>query len=370
MAVAGGNTGNAGDTTTPIVSTTPTSSSSSGPSTPSTIPTTPLPQILITAADIEQAVQSNDGAERLASLLNQVITNQNQAINSLIGSAGPIPINNHLDMQGNRVTNLSATPASPTDAVSKAHADASYSAPVLAPQLEANGAAPLQSYRVLNNDFQQESSSTWLNKLASTAPSGNSSSVSYGASSGGYTPITVSAGFFTRADGSVVPYPAYNDSLAVPTSFTINTISRSGGVVTGNTTTANTLQAGDTIVITGVGDGSYDGQFVLSFVGTGGSPPGPVFQFSQAGANSSSSGGTISLFGIYYYCIDPVLLKIFRIGPYSVDNLANRINAQQDGGTLIAVAAVTASGGDTVNSAGGGTSPQQNIGGANRIIYT
>jgi len=324
---------------------------------------TPLPQILVTADDVR------GDPEHFASLLNQIFTNQNQMINALLGSGGSIPINTDLDLQGNKVTNLSTdTPTSPSDAVSKAHADATYSAPVLAPQLEANGSSPLSTYRIVSNPYQQELNTSYLNTVANTAPAANSSNVTFGSPSGGFVPVTISSGLFTRADGTTIPYPQFNDSVPTPAIFNINTISRTSGLVTGNTTGVNTLQAGNTVVVAGVGNTSYNGQFVLTFVGTGGSPPGPVFQFSQAGADSSSSGGTISLYGIYYYCLKPSILQLYRVGPYAVDTVANRINAQKDGSGIIAIVSVTGAGGDPTNTAAGATSPQQNIGGGNRIL--
>jgi hypothetical protein len=324
-------------------------------------PNSPVPLILITADDIR------GDPERFAALLNAEFQNLVQKINSLIGAAGTIHFNSHVDLQGNSIRNVAA-PSGPNDVVTKIAADASYSAPALAPQLEATGASPLLTYRQLNNPNQRELSSTFLQAMGNTSPQANSSNIAFGAPSGGFVPVTISSGVQTRADGSTLPYAQFNDSASLPATFNINTISRTGNVVTGNTTGANTLQTGETVSVAGVGDTSYNGTFVLTFVGIGGSPPGPVFQYAQAGTNSSSSGGTISLFGVYYYVINPLIGKVYRVGPFAVDTAQNRLNAASDGISIIAVSTITGSGGNTTNSAAGATSPIENTGGGNRIL--
>ena len=326
-------------------------------------PNSPIPLILITADDVR------GDPNNFAALLNNEFQNIIQKLNSLIGAAGTVSINSHLDLTGNSIRNV-APPELPGDVVNLGHANENYSAPALAPQLEATGSSPLSTYRQLNNPNQRELSTSHLNALGNTAPQTNNSDIAFGAPSGGFIPVTISSGVQERADGSSLPYAQLNDSVAVPTTFNINTISRTSNVVTGNTTGVNTLQTGNTVAIAGVGDSSYNGTFVLTFVGIGGSPPGPVFQFNQAGANSSSSGGTISLFGVYYYVMDPAVGKVYHVGPFAADTSQNRINATADGLAMIAVAVVTGSGGDTTNSAAGATSPVANIGGGNRILNT
>lgn len=324
-------------------------------------PNTPIPLILITADDIR------GDPNTFAALLNSEFQNIIQKLNMLTGASGTISLNAHLDLSGNSIKNV-APPKSPDDAVTLAHANSNFSAAALAPQLEATGPSPLNTYRQLNNPSQRETGTSFLNALGNTAPDANSSNVTFGAVSGGFVPVTISSGVQNRADGTSLPYAQLNDSAPVPAIFNINTISRTGNVVTGNTTGANTLATGETVQIAGVTDISYNGYFVLSFVGTGGSPPGPVFQYTQAGANSSSSGGTVSLFGVYYYVMDPVIGKVFRVGPFAADTQQNRLNAAQDGLAMIAVAVITGVGGDAANSAAGATSPTQNINGGNRIL--
>jgi len=300
-------------------------------------------------------------------MLNQINQNYNQVLNELLGFSGTVKFNAPLDLQGNRIINT-GSPVAPTDVITKIIADAAYSAPVLRPQLEATGAQPLQTYRQLSNPIQQETNSSWLNTLAHTAPSANTSTVTFGAPSGGFVPVTISAGIFTRADGTNLPYPQYNDSLALPTTFPIDTLVRAGGVVTGATIGVNTLIAGETISISGAGDAGFNGSFALTFAGISGSPPAQHFTFNQSSPNASTSGGTISLFGIYYYCLKPALGKLFRVGPYQTDSTANRINSQKDGSMIIAVVSVNGAGGDITNTAAGSTSPAENAGANPRIL--
>ncbi len=54
------------------------------------------------------------------------------------------------------------------------------------------------------------------------------------------------------------------------------------------TNTAVSLVVGDAVLITGVGDSSFNGVFTVTSVPTANS-----FTFTQTGANSSSGGGTI-----------------------------------------------------------------------------
>jgi hypothetical protein len=69
--------------------------------------------------------------------------------------------------------------------------------------------------------------------------------------------------------------------------FKILSISRSANVVTINTSDNNSFAVGDSVTIAGAVDTSYNGTFVIAAVN---SPT--QFTYSQAGANSSSSGGT------------------------------------------------------------------------------
>ena len=72
--------------------------------------------------------------------LSQVV----DSINSLQGYAGPTVLNDHLDLNGFQIKNVGA-PTSPNDALTSAIAEAKYSAPVLAKQLDVGGTSPLTS---------------------------------------------------------------------------------------------------------------------------------------------------------------------------------------------------------------------------------
>ncbi len=84
---------------------------------------------------------------------------------------------------------------------------------------------------------------------------------------------------------------------AIPTNITIQSVKRSQGVVTVTTAVPhglyfNALQPSTSqtkIVINGITDGSFDGSFYLSST-----PNNTTFTYSQGGANTASSSGTVS----------------------------------------------------------------------------
>lgn len=169
-------------------------------------PPVPLPQIIFGKTDLE--------APGLT-LLNQHLSNIVQALNNLQGFAGKTTVNSPYDFSGNKVTGV-AEPSDPTDAINKAYADKNYGAAAVQPMLDILGNQVMQSTRRLNDPTQSESYSSFLNGTLNTAPTTNTSTVSFSAPSGGFVPTTVSAGVHQRVDGSTVPYAAYNDSLPVP----------------------------------------------------------------------------------------------------------------------------------------------------------
>ena len=321
----------------------------------STTPTTPLSQVQFTEDDFQSPSQ-------FVQLLNTILANHAQMLNQLLGYGGPVKFNSHIDLGGNRILNL-GVPTSPTDAVSQSFTAANYSAPVLRKQFEAAGNAPLQSYRRVSDRNQREQFSTFLNDITNTAPTSNTSQVTFGAPSGGFVPVTVSSGTFQRVDGTLVNYAAYNDSLAVPASYSLTSLTRASNVVTGVTTVANTIQVGDTVLIAGATDSTYDGYFTVLTASS------PNFTYAQVGAGGSTTGGTVSRFGVYYYTIKARSSVLYRYpGAFPADTWTNRVNASGDGETIVAVATVNATGGDTVNSAAGGTNPTTNIGAGVRLF--
>jgi LysM repeat protein len=70
-------------------------------------------------------------------------------------------------------------------------------------------------------------------------------------------------------------------------SWAIATVARASGTVTVTTTTAHDLDSGDPVALAGVADGSFDGAFTVTGVG---SPTS--FTFAQGANDGSSSGGT------------------------------------------------------------------------------
>jgi hypothetical protein len=330
------------------------------PSPPQSPPIIPLPHIALTEDDFRDPA-------RAAALLNSHITNVNQILNQLQGVGGsPIPMRAHLDLQGNRVINV-GPPSAPTDAITQAVANASYSAPVLVKQIAPTGTSPMPGYRQMSNPVQQEGNSSVFNTLASMAPSASNSTITFSAPAGGYVLVVVSAGILARADGSQQAYPLILDSLPLPATYNLASISRSGGVVSAATSVANTLVAGNPAVIAGVSDASYNGTYILATAVT------PNFTYAQSGlGNSSSSGGTVTTNGLYYYCLSPVSGTPFRRTPVygGGDTEFNRLASQLDGSTLIAVVVVNGSGGDTVNSVAGATPPTSNLGAAPRLMIT
>lgn len=68
-----------------------------------------------------------------------------------------------------------------------------------------------------------------------------------------------------------------------------NGAARATNVVTITTTMAHGLTAGQTVVIAGVGDSSFNGTFTISTV-----PSTTTFTYAQTGTNATSGGGTVS----------------------------------------------------------------------------
>ncbi|WP_419805126.1 hypothetical protein [Terriglobus sp.] len=72
--------------------------------------------------------------------------------------------------------------------------------------------------------------------------------------------------------------------------YTVTSVARSNGVVTVTTNNVSAIDStGTTMTLSGVGDSSFNGSFVMSASGYG------QFQFAQAGPDATSSGGTLQL---------------------------------------------------------------------------
>jgi hypothetical protein len=90
-------------------------------------------------------------------------------VNTALGYRGPVPLANHINLQGNRILNLGAAQA-PTDALSQTAADPLYSTAVQQSELEATGNSILQTTRRLNSAAQQQLISSDLNSQGSIPP--------------------------------------------------------------------------------------------------------------------------------------------------------------------------------------------------------
>lgn len=268
-------------------------------------------------------------------------------VNSLLGYNGEIPLQGHLNLNGNRIMNVGA-PQESSDAISQTVANNAYSAAALRPQLEANGSNPLQSVRRINDSTQREQVSTWLNQVMSTPPNASTAQVAFD-NSGGGTVITINATNLTRADGSLQPIAGYNHAVSRPTAYTIVSITRVSGVVTATFAAGPAISAGQTVGIDSVTDSTFDGSFVVT------GAVGLTLTWNQGLADASSSGGTASQGGVFYFYAKPGNPVLFVAGAFSADSPQNRIEASNDGKQIIAVAVVTSSGGQNSQSGGGGT---------------
>jgi hypothetical protein len=328
------------------------------PSAPSSSPPAPLQQITLTADDLKDPA-----------LINNILQNHAQLLNYILGHGGEPPyFKAGANFGGKPVRNV-GMPETDGDVVPLAFANSNFGAAAIAPQIQALGKSVLQSYRRINDRVQQERYSTFLNSITGVAPTSNTSAVIPGTPSGGFVPVTITAGFHQFVDGHQEPYAAFNDSLTLPTSYAIASMTRTGGVVTGTTTGINVLGPGETVVISGASDPSFDGQQLLV------APTStPTFTFNQSGPNATATGGVVSLNGVYYYSRRVGQSVLFRTGPFASDSWTNRLsfaggtNPSLDGSTLIAVVVVNNNGVDTVNSGAGNTPPVSNIGAGVRLF--
>lgn len=270
-------------------------------------------------------------------------------VNTLSGYNGTVQLSNHLDLSGNRVMNIGA-PVEENDALSSGVAKGSYSAPVLGPQLESNGTAPLKTLRQINNGSQREQQSSFLNDLMSSVPSANGI-FPVATTVGGGVQVVVPPSLFTFADGSSIMLMTRTDILSLPASFTITSITVTGNVVTVVTSTPTGLAAGGAMTISGVTPSQFNGSFTVTSIISATS-----FTYQDDIGTGSGSGGSVDLNNVYYYAVKKRSPMVHLLGPYSGDTAANRLNANYDGLQIVAVVVIT-SGGSLVASTGGGGSP-------------
>ena len=283
-------------------------------------------------------------------LFNQDLSNIRQLLNGLIGAQGPIRLGNHLDLSGNRITNVGDA-IEPRDVVTQIVGQQRFGPEALAPAFNALGRQTLQTYRQLSNPNQREKYSSFLNAVLNTAPTSNTSSVAFGTPGGGTVSVTISAGLHQLVDGSIVPYSSRTDTLALPTSIAISTLTRSSNIVTAVTSAPDGLSVGEGVTVVGASDPTFDGTFeVLTVI------PPDTFTYFQGGPNASATGGDISVGGVYYYTLTTGQNTLGLVtGSGSADTTSNRVAASNDGTTIIAVVLLNSGGGDILNSAAGAT---------------
>lgn len=313
-----------------------------------------------------QNIQLTEDDLKSPETFNNLFTQVFNRLADLSGDNGTTALPSGVDVGGSTITNVGA-PQTPSDAISSAHAESKYSPAVMSKQLESGAKFGFKGYRSLNSKSQQEAYSTFLNRVTNTSPTTNSSVVTATAPSGGNVTITVVAGFHQFVDGSIIPYGAFSDTVAVPVSQNITGLTRSGGVSTA-TGTFSGLTAGESVYIQNASDPSFDGTFTLSTAGP------TSFTFPQPGLPDQATpatGATVSTGGVYYFYLrypSHTLAVDGGVsgGGYPSDTQQNRLNANRDGQVLIAVAVVNSSGLVVTQSAAGATPPATTLG--NRIV--
>jgi hypothetical protein len=302
----------------------------------------PLQQTQFTLADF----QSEDGVRRL----NQYLTNITRTLNQNLGTAGPVAMPSGIDVKGAAISNVGGIGPEHT-AVSKAYAEANYSAAAIGPQLEGNGKYALRSLRRVNDQNQVENQSAWLEGMQSTSPTCNTATIS-----GSGATATVSAGYHLKPSGNIVPFASRTDTYTLPGSQAILTLVRRSSVVTATLSAPLAITTGEVINIANTGDSSFDGAFVILTVS------GAVYTWAQIATDSSSTGGTASEGSVYYYGLRRNSQTLSLFGPYSTDSQEQRLQINKDGSVLIAVASFTGTGLNLNQSAAGATPPPQNSG--------
>lgn len=269
-------------------------------------------------------------------------------VNSLAGFNGPIVLNDHVDLKGNRIQNL-GTPVDQTDAIAHAFAEENYSAHALRPKFESTGTNPLKSVRRINDQNQREQGSSFLNDLMSTPPSANAI-IPLTEVVGGGIQVTIPAGLFTFADGSSVYLQSRVDILSLPVSYSISSISCVGNLVTVVTSTPIPVAVGGGVTIVGVSPSSFNGSFTVSSVISSTS-----FTYQEDLGTVSGSGGHVELDNVWYYSVTKRSNVVRLFGPFSGDTAANRLQVNNDGFQIVAVVVVTNSGSKVSASGGGGS---------------
>ncbi len=287
-------------------------------------------------------LQTPEGVNNLSQYLS-ILTQRVNAIGPSTGSAAEFP--HGIDLHGAHATNVGGIGKEHT-AITFARAQELYSAKALSKQLEAGQPHALKSVRRINDPNQKENYSAFLEGTLNTSPTTNTATIT-----GSGSTVTVSAGYHLLVSGNVQSFSARTDTVSLPSSFAIVSLTRTSGVVTCVTSSASGYTAGSVVNVDSASDSSFDGSFVLV------SASGTTLTWKQVAPDSTAIGGTASQSGIYYYRLNRNAKTLSLFGPYSTDSQENRLEVNKDGGVLIAVAVFTGGGFDPTQSSAGSTPP-------------
>lgn len=95
--------------------------------------------------------------------------------------------------------------------------------------------------------------------------------------------------FVNSSDGNLYYYDITNPTTAATQvgKYTISSISRTSNVTTVTTSSAHFLTSGESVVVSGVADNTFNGTFTVTVTGS------TTFTYPNTGTNGSSSGGTV-----------------------------------------------------------------------------
>jgi hypothetical protein len=276
------------------------------------------------------------------------MSNLQDAVNILGGHSGEVELSDHLNLGGNKITNVAA-PAAENDVLTSGAAEAKYSATALKPQLQAGGKVPLDTYRMLNSSTQREKASSWLNDLLSTPPNSNNINPIV-SSGGGSTTVTIPASIIQMGDGSKRHLSSRTDTLTNPTSYSITSFTIASGVATVVLSSTPSPALTSTTVVYISGTGQIDGTFPIASIVS------PTTFTINVSSGVSGTGGTVATGGTYYYYLNKSFQKVMlSVLPSSSDTPFNRLGISGDGYQLLAVVSINSSGTVQVGTAGGGT---------------
>ena len=276
------------------------------------------------------------------------MSNLQDAVNILGGHNGEVELSNHLNLSGNKITNVGPAEGE-ADVLTSGQAEAKYSAAALSPQLAPGGSTPFVGYRQINNSGQREQVSSYLNDLMSTPPNANNIYPLLSNVSGGVQ-VIIPASPFTFADGSTILLKSRTDTLTLPVDYAISTIGCVSNVVTVQTVNPISVTRGQVVTILGVSPSGFNGPWEL----TSYTPPNE-FTYQDFLGTVSGSGGSVELGNTYYYTATKRSTFVRLVGPLSGDTAYNRLKVCADGSQILAVVTLTSSGGVVAQSGGGGS---------------